>query len=340
MLEKKVAKLPAGFKTKLGDIYRYMKEYTSLPADFLYDYFIYARKSGTFRTARTQKTLQAYIIRLYHGIEVGLSYPDPKPGFGMKTVKRLLNELEKFEKKFGFDYYAKIALNVLFQYVEFNKQLGLEITELNDRLKRLESKVPETLKKDKRGGYERLNRGNIFDPVKTDFESVIRTRHSFRQYTSKPVEIELLERAVKLAMRSPSACNRQQARVFVLDDKKVRDKVLKVQNNQRGWRDQPDRILLVTSSVEYYGQSRERYAAYIDGGLFAMSLVWALHSLGIGTCCLNLNLDKRGIKKLKKSAGLSQSDVPIMLIAAGQLPELNNVAVSTRRDVNEVLTII
>ena len=114
MMEKKVAKLPAGFKTKLGDIYRFLKEYFSLPADFLYDYFIYAGQSGTFRTGRTQKTLQAYIIRLYHGIEVGLSYPDPKPGFGVKTVKRLLKALEKFENKFGFDYYAKIALNVLF----------------------------------------------------------------------------------------------------------------------------------------------------------------------------------------------------------------------------------
>ncbi|MBN2410171.1 nitroreductase family protein [candidate division KSB1 bacterium] len=340
MLEKKEAKLPAGFKTKLGDVYRYLKEYISLPADFLYDFFVYAGKSGTFRTARTQKTLQAYIIRLYHGIEVGLSYPDPKPGFGIKTVKRLLKALEKCEKKFGIDYYAKIALNVLYKYVEFNKQLGLEFLELNDRLKRLESKVPESLKDDKRGGYETLDRKDIFDPVKTDFESVIRTRHSFRQYTSEKVETELLEKAVKLAMRSPSACNRQQARVFVLENKKVRERVLRIQNNQRGWRDQPDRILLVTSSVEYYRQSRERYAAYIDGGLFAMTLVWALHSLGIGTCCLNLNLDKQGIKKLKKAAGLSQSDVPIMLITAGKLPEKNNIAVSTRRDVNEVLTII
>ncbi len=340
MQGKKAAKLPAGFKTKLGDIYRYMKEYISLPADFLYDYFVYAGMSGTFPTARTKKTLQAYIIRLYHGIEVGLSYPDPKPGFGIKTVKRLLNALEKCEKKFGFDYYAKIALNVLFQYVEFNKQLGVEFSELNERLNRLESKAPVTLKEDKRGGYETLDRKDIFDPAKRDFESVIFTRHSFRQYTAEKVETELLEKAVKLAMRSPSACNRQQARVFVLENKKVRDMVLKVQNNQRGWRDQPDRILLVASSVEYYRQSRERYAAYIDGGLFAMTLVWALHSLGIGTCCLNLNLDKRGIKKLKKAAGLSQSDVPILLIAAGKLPEKNNVAVSTRRDVKEVLTII
>jgi len=337
MQEKKVAKLPAGFKTKLGDIYRFLKEYICLPADFLYDYFIYAGKSGTFNTGRTRKTLQAYIIRLYHGIEVGLSYPDPKPGFGVKTVKRLLKALEKFERKYGIDYYAKIALNVLFQYVEFNKQLGLEFTELNDRLQRLEEKVPELLKEDKRGGYEKLSRTELFDPGKTDFESVIRTRHSFRQYTSEPVAPEILQKAVKLAMRSPSACNRQQAKVYVLDDNKIRDRVLKVQNNQRGWRDQPDKILLVTSNVEYYRQSRERYAAYIDGGLFAMTLVWALHALGIGTCCLNLNLDKGGIKKLKKAAGLSQAEVPIMLIAAGKLPEQNNVAISTRRDVNEVL---
>jgi len=340
MLEKLLTKLPTGFRLKLGDTYRYVKEYISLPADFLYDCFIFSRCSGTFNTGRTQKTLQAYIIRLYHGIEVGLSYPDPKPGFGMKTVNRLLDALEKYAKKFGLDYYAKIALNVLFQYTEFNNQLGLEITELNDRLKRLESKVPETLRADKRGGYETLNRKDIFDPAKTDFESVINNRHSFRQYTSEPVEMQLIEKAVKLAMRSPSACNRQQAQVRVLEDKQVRDNVLKVQNNQRGWRDQPDKILLVTSSVEYYRQSRERYAAYIDGGLFAMTLVWALHSMGIGTCCLNLNLDKKGIKKLKKAAGLSKSDVPILLIAAGMLPEQNNVAVSTRRNVNEILKVI
>lgn len=340
MKDKSMTNLLSRIRVKLGDTYRLIKENLEVPLDFLYDAAIYSRWSGTFSLARTQRTLQAYIIRMYHGIEVGLSYPDPKPGFGMKTVNRLVSALEKYAAKFKVDFYCKIALNVLQQYVEFNRNLGIEFENLNRRLEELQKQVPADLEDETGGGYINIKTADIFSAGAPEFTRVITTRHSFRQYTSAPVDMAKIEQAVQMAIQSPSACNRQPVRVHVLQDKKVRDRVLNVQNNQRGWRDQPDKMLLVTASVEFYRESRERYAPFIDGGLFAMTLVWALHAQGVGTCCLNLNLDRKSIRRLKKAAGLHKADVPIMLIAAGMLPEENNVAVSTRRSVAEVMRVI
>ncbi|HPG39330.1 MAG TPA: nitroreductase family protein [bacterium] len=340
MKDKSMTNLLSRIRVQLGDTYRLVKENLQVPLDFLYDAAIYSRWSGTFSWSRTQRTLQAYIIRMYHGIEVGLSYPDPKPGFGMKTVNRLVSALEKYAKKYQLDFFCKIALNVLQSYVEFNHKLGIEFENLNRRLQALHKQVPAALQGETGGGYINIKSTDIFLPGEPGFAHVIATRHSFRQYTSAPVDMAIIEKAVQMAIQSPSACNRQPVRVHVLQDKVVRDKILKLQNNQRGWRDQPDKMLLVTSSVEFYRESRERYAPFIDGGLFAMTLVWALHAQGVGTCCLNLNLDRAGIRRLKKAAGLHQADVPIMLIAAGMLPEENTVAVSTRRSVDQVMRIL
>ena len=337
---KSVLSTSARLKSMLGDIYRWVIELFRIPLDYLYDLQKFARFSGTFRPARSKQTLQAIIIRLYHGIEVGLTYQNPRPGFGIKTVYRLHRALRTYVKKYGFDTYSKIALNVLFHYHEFNRVHGKENQALFQAIVRLKDQVPEALREESRGGFFAIQRDQIQADADADFLKFVNARHSIRQYDASPVAMELLEKAISMAIQSPSACNRQGIRVYVLDDKKVRDRVLNVQNGNRGWRDQPDKVLLVTANVEYYKEARERNGVYVDGGLFAMSLVYGLHSLGLGTCCLNLNLDWQGVCKIRKAVGLRAGEVVIMLISVGHLPERLLVASSTRREVAEVLKVI
>ena len=77
---------------------------------------------------------------------------------------------------------------------------------------------------------------------------------------------------------------------------------------------------------------------WVDGGLFSMSLVYALHSLGIGTCCLNLCVPASADRKLHRITGIPDSEAAIMMIAAGHLPERLQVAESVRRPVSETLS--
>jgi hypothetical protein len=53
-----------------------------------------------------------------------------------------------------------------------------------------------------------------------------------------------------------------------------------------------------------------------------------------------LNLENTAVKQLRRVARLEPSEVPIMLVAAGVIPERVNVAASIRRRLDEVLEVI
>ncbi|HNT65532.1 MAG TPA: nitroreductase family protein [bacterium] len=336
MSSRKLAKFLA-IKHAIGRLYRFFREWVAIPWNYAADRWSYMRFSGSFWPSRSREALQGLIMRLYHGLEVGLTYADPRPGFGYKVANDLLGYLHTYVGKYGADRCAHIAANVLRQYFERQSTLGASLEKLQKRFSDLQGELGDT---QFAGGVKELRREEIQSASAIDFSRFVCSRHSFRRYENKPVPLDTLQKAVAMAVQSPSACNRQPVRVHVLEDPAIRDRVLTVQNGNRGWRDQPDRILLVSCDSRFYKESRERNAAYIDGGLFAMSLLYALHSLGVGTCCLNLNLTAAAARRIRKAVGLPGSSVLILLIAAGHLPETITVAASVRRNLDEVLHVI
>ncbi|NES66883.1 MAG: nitroreductase, partial [Okeania sp. SIO2D1] len=111
------------------------------------------------------------------------------------------------------------------------------------------------------------------------------------------------------------------------------------QNGNRGFGEQASKVLIVTSNLEHFASIGERYQGWIDGGMFSMSLVYGLHSLGLGICCLNWSFKKKQDRQLKIIAGIPDSDLVIMMIAVGHLPEEFKVAQSPRKPLKEVLII-
>jgi nitroreductase len=55
-------------------------------------------------------------------------------------------------------------------------------------------------------------------------------------------------------------------------------------------------------------------------------LVYALHSLGLGTCCLNLSVEYKRDQALKQSADIPDTELIMIMIAVGNLPERLKVA--------------
>jgi hypothetical protein len=68
-----------------------------------------------------------------------------------------------------------------------------------------------------------------------------------------------------------------------------------------------------------------------------MSLVWALHSRGIGSCYLNWSAELEQDLKLRQVADIPDSENIITLLAVGNLPDRFLVAGSPRRDLSDVL---
>jgi hypothetical protein len=70
-----------------------------------------------------------------------------------------------------------------------------------------------------------------------------------------------------------------------------------------------------------------------------MSVCYALHSLGLGTCLLNWSVDPARDLTLRKRFAIPAYENMITMMAVGLLPETFKVAVSSRVELSQVLRI-
>ena len=93
------------------------------------------------------------------------------------------------------------------------------------------------------------------------------------------VPCRLIVEAVRRAHEaSPSVCNRQSSRVYVLSSDEAKNFALSHQNGNRGWGHTASHVLILTSSLEHFIAQAERYQGWIDGGMFAQVRLRAMGS--------------------------------------------------------------
>lgn len=71
--------------------------------------------------------------------------------------------------------------------------------------------------------------------------------------------------------------------------------------------------------------------------MFAMLIIYALHALGIGTCCLNWSTTAAQDRAFRSAVPIPESQVVIMMLALGYLPNQLSVAYSSRKDISDIL---
>ncbi|MEQ9623749.1 nitroreductase family protein [Coleofasciculus chthonoplastes] len=285
----------------------------------------------------TQTKLRALITMDYHRIEKGLALKAPRVGFGSGVVQRLLAYLHKYQENYGFDETAQTALNVLFTYYNFNLEQGLKNEQLYQALITLKDTITDPESTTRKGGVIKVSKQSIHRAAKLDLQNFFVHRYSIRQFAPEEVDMSLIEKAVLMAQKTPSVCNRQSSKVYVYNSDQDKQKALSYQNGNRGFGDQVNKLLIVTSDLEHFVSIGERNQCWIDGGMFAMSLVYALHSLGLGTCCLNWSVEHQRDKQLREAMEIRNSESIIMMIAVGHLPEQLTVAQSSRKNIREVM---
>jgi hypothetical protein len=115
--------------------------------------------------------------------------------------------------------------------------------------------------------------------------------------------------------------------------------VLDIQEGARGFKEQVPMLLIITADLACFQSAGERCQAWIDGALFAMSLVWALHSRGLVTCMLNWSKRKEKDLELRSYLRIPPSENIIVLVAVGHPPPMWRVAISARRQRADVLLV-
>lgn len=285
--------------------------------------------------------LSSELLFQYHKLEKGLVMPGKPRLFGTDPVRATMALLRRWEAA-GYSTSDPIyvgACSTVSCYQAGLKARGLEQQSpalaqieqfLAERQRILSAGVPVTpvpLEAPVDG---------VADPWQA-FEALSVARRSVRDFSPAAVPAELVEQAVRLAGLSPTACNRQPNKVIFIESREEIDRALAFQNGNRGFGHKvPLLAVLVVDSTGYFDGS-ERNQAYVDGGLFAMSLMFALRAIGLGSCSLNWCVTPATDRAFRKLGHVKDHETVIMMLAIGYPPEGVTVPLSPRRGAADVI---
>ncbi|UII22658.1 nitroreductase family protein [Fulvivirga ligni] len=282
------------------------------------------------------------ITALYHVLEKGIVMVNRKTGFGKDRVLLLCEYLDKYNRA-GFDnensqYQA--ALRTLRTYVRIHEEENIDLDWLETKsLVKLFQRISEN-KSFNTTGFLLKKGEDIRQAAKGDFASLVYSRHSIRNFSESKVDIDRIESAIRFAQQSPSVCNRQSSKVYILQKKDLVQKALNCQTGNRGFGHLVDTLLIVTSSLQYFNSIGERNQSFIDGGMFSMSLLYALHYCELGACPLNWSTDRQADLALRNVIDIDDEDNIIMMIAVGNIPSELMVASSARKQLKEIIKVL
>lgn len=311
----------------------------SLARNHLHDYRRNRRWTSAVERGDTEQKLAALITMSYHGIEKGLALREPRTGFGVAAIELLLRRLDRYLDHAGPGPVAWAALNALDEYWAFNERRGHVDATLRARLDDLHDRAGREANHG-RGGTKHRTRHEVHHDARMDLTAFFASRSSIRNFAPEPVDVGLVRDAVRMAQKTPSVCNRQSSRVWMLTSEQSKADALRVQGGSRGFAEQVDKVLVVTSDLTAFQSAGERNQAWVDGGMFAMSLVYALHSLGLGTCCLNWSKKFEVDRELREYVPIPEQEVIIMMIAVGHLPDEFDVPQSPMKSVDEAFRVL
>lgn len=309
----------------------------SLIPNYVYDATRYLSSAAVVRFYDGRSKLAALIRKDSHRIEKGLALPEPRAWFGKKVLLRLDANLQRYSEQYGLDAVCDQAVGAVAMYASsFSEADGTdqELTACVERILALRTGRPE--RRSEEGGVFETTRKEISTAAAVDFKSFSLFRFSIRQFTGELIDEGIIRDAVAVAMKTPSVCNRQAWRVYSLKDAASKEQVLSLQNGNSGFGHLTSHVLVVAVDLSHFEGPEERNQPFVDGGMFAMSLCYALHAAGVGTCFLNWSAGWRRDVALRKRLGLGRNEVIITLLAAGHIPEKLVVARSPRKAIDDV----
>lgn len=276
--------------------------------------------------------MQYTLLRENHTIEKGLSLRDTRKGFGQQKVIHLIERLSTYYKIYGTidHHFLQYPLATIKYYIDYTQKNGVEIPSIESSFNDL------LLKTNNKGivgqaGIKTENKKNIIVNCNNTFKSILSSRHSIRYFKKEIPSKTIIEEALTMAQLTPSACNRQGWKTHIyVGDKSV--ELLKWQDGCRGFEEEIHCSILVTANLKAF-LHYEVHQAYIDGGLYAMNLINALHSCGLGTIPLSTGFSYQKIKRLK-AFGIPENEVPIVIIGVGEMLDTFKVAISTRKSID------
>lgn len=297
---------------------------SAIAREYLRDYRDYARSTdweagsaGRRPEIDPAECASSRLIIASHGLEKGAALPRVRRPFGIarrQEIEGILGSPEQLRLLPG--WLVDASRDALRQHAEFNAT-GVVCEELTPK------------------GPERTIACSV-----EQVEEFVGARRSVRDFdTSRPVDRGLLVEAVRIAGRTPSVCNRRSYRAHLIDESSTIERALELQNGNAGFRDRVPALFIITERRSAFVGAGERNQRWVDGGLFAMTLVWVLHGLGLDSCFLNWSQRNSVSDELRRRMGISANEDIIVMIAVGHAAPGYRVARSLPRPLEDILQV-
>jgi len=313
----------------------------SVILNYYADYKLFINHS-LYRNKKSFENLEADLILNYHSIEKGLLFENTRPYFAKERVMKLhkilikdsiISNVHKSQVKVGYQ--------VMCEYFELHQKLGFEIKDFYtiEQYYFYKSKLACYYQPSFSGAIE-FERTEFYNSINTNFQEFSNSRKSIRNFTGEKIDIERIKTAIDLAKNAPSVCNRQASKVYLVEDKLKIDKILKIQGGFTGYSENVSQLLILTNDRSYYYTLGERNQFYIDGGLFLLNLLYALHFYKIANCPANWGKLVQEEKLLDHVIKIPKAEKIICMIPIGEAVQNFKVTLSKRRDTEEILKIV
>jgi len=292
----------------------------------------------------TTPTHRQYKIRiLIHSVEKGLSHRAPRQ-FGAAKIEALIELLEQTEGTTRNSTSFVMGVDVIRTWKEFHENHGWSDGHVVQRANNFLREHGSGARQGSSPCEAGERRAGTIDVERTEvpwaampFADFLASRHSTRHYSDDGVNDDLISECVRLAQLSPSACNRQMVRLHVIYSEDRKRILFDTLHGTGGIDYDACRLAVVTfdaSSLEFYG---ERNQGYLNAGLFAMTLVYAMHWRGIGSCLLQFGNTFAEERMLVRELGLPAAERIAVGIAFGVEIQRDRVPASVRLPVDEIL---
>ena len=300
-----------------------------------YDTYYHLKFGFNNNKLSNRANLEFYLTKQYHIVEKGLALPNPRPGFGAEKIKLLLDKGNLYIQKYGTSPLTSSIAQCLMDYLAFNDRVDYTIdAKTKNHIGTFISKNDLSHK----GGAKQVTKENIEILAKKPFNEFVKSRYSIRDFSDIDVPIATINDSIDLAKFAPSVCNRQSWQVHYYNDKPLMKELLTIQNGNGGFTDCINGLMIITGDIKGFTKY-ESNQLFVDGGLFSMNIMLALHYYNIGSCPLNTCVPFIVENKIKKLAGIPKSERLIMMLAVGNLKEEFKVAVSQRRSTAAILNV-
>ena len=262
-----------------------------------------------------------------HAIEKGMSIGAVRKGFGKAKAFDLIRQLSHYITIGGRREFVVECCSILRKYIDFNTSLGADVNDFNDALIQFCKK--NSINTIDFGGIKEVSLEEVYSSLNNEFTVFSQSRYAIRDFGSNRIGRDIIEKALKLSEKSPSACNRQSWKIHVFETEDKRLKLFEQQGGCRGFYQDMQYAILISGDLNYY-RFYELSQVYVDGGIYAMNLMYALHYYGVATIPLTMSAKVKKLRSIMQNLSLPDNELPILLIGVGSFKDKFKVAKSER----------